>query len=439
MRVQLHIWLIVLAAMLIAIPLLSACGDDETGEPTATAPPTTTPASDEPATTAPAQTVKFKLGVITDITGPASQAMTVCDASLADLVRYYNENNLIPGLKLETIKYDSQYDPSKAMPAYHWLIERDADVILTGLPPIVSVIHTRCTQDEVPLLTIVVSSDAIVPPTWNFSFNTTSESFMYTLLKWVAENDPDFPQDRPAKIGGAGWEGPYMTQILDGMDKYCKAHPDQYELVDTFLASFTQMSWENEVDVLSECDYVVPPATGISTTQFMKEYVNAGGKGKFLGTDAHNAYLGMIVDTFGGWEKFDGMLFCLPNRWYNEEGHGEVVDLINQLLEEYHSTAEANNFRWAGSSYQGSFHQWWGILELIRATAEEYGPENVTRQAIYDTAVNFTRPMSGGQLISFSETDRTAWEYYGIYEASAEHQDLMRIGMDEWWPVRNEP
>lgn len=418
-----------LAILLTLLPLLVACDDDDDDEkatPTAEA--------------TPAERAKFTLGNISDITGPAAPALIVVDFALDDLIKHFNENNLIPGLELAVETYDSQYDPGKAIPGYEWILERGADVVVTGLPPIVASIHPRATKDEVALLSIVVESTALELPTWNFAFSAYPKSYIYTLMNWIQENDPDFPTDRRAKIGGVGMIGPYAQALQGAGEAFADAHSDQWEWVGGHILGWETVTFGPEVEDLMDADYIIPPSTGFYAGTLMKEYLNANGQAKFLGTDAHNSYMSMIVETVGGWDAIDGMLFCVPNRWYNEES--PVTDLMNELLTNNHSASDAAAYRAAGSAYQGAFHQWWAVLMLIKETAAQHGPNNVNSQTIYDTATSFALEYESdgsGQRVTFSEDKRAAWDFFGIYRASGADQDLMRIGADDWWPVLIEP
>ena len=68
--------------------------------------------------------VVITIGNLTDVTGPASNALTVITMSLEDTAEYYNKQYLIPGVTFEVITYDGQYDPSRDIPGYEWLMER---------------------------------------------------------------------------------------------------------------------------------------------------------------------------------------------------------------------------------------------------------------------------------------------------------------------------
>jgi len=429
---------VMLVVLLILLPVLVACDEDETAEPTVepTVEPTIEPTVDIPTPEA----AKFKLGNISDITGPAAPALVVVDFALDDLIGHFNDNNLIPGLELTVETYDSQYDPGRSIPAYEWLLERGADVIVTGLPPVMATIHSRATGDEVALLSIVVESSALQLPTWNFAFSGVPRSYIYTLMNWIQENDPDFPSDRPAKIGGVGMIGPYAQELQDAGKAFADAHPNQWDWVNGYILNWETVTFGPEVESLLDADYIIPPSTGFYAGSFMNEYVNADGNAKFLGTDAHNSYMGMIVETVGGWDAIDGMLFCVPNRWYNEQS--QITDLMNELLTTNHNASDAAQYKSSGSAYQGAFHQWWALIMLVQETAAQHGPDNVNSQTIYDTATSFSieyEADGGGQRASFSEEKRAAWDFFGIYRASGADQDLMRIGADDWWPVLTSP
>jgi len=407
--------------LILASSSLAACSDDE---PT----PERSPFQ--------AQDEIFTLGILSDITGPASTSLVVIDAALKDLIDYYNDNDLIPGVYLEVITYDTQYSPSNAIPGYEWLKMKGADLIISWLPQVTVTIYPQATDDGMVVFSSTAEPETIVPPTTTFALNVPTSSFAFTLMKWIAENDWDHQSNGPAKIGMTGWQTTYSYELLDGIEAYCTAHPDQFQLVGGSLTALGTMDWGPEVNILKDCDYVFPPATGVSTTTFMKEYLNADGKGKFLGTDAQSSFIGLMLDTFGDWKPFDGMLICQPHRWYNETG--DVTDLMNELLDKYHSEKEAAKYRRMGQSYTGSFHSLHAMLQIIRETADRVGPEHVSSATIHDTAISFTMDFDNGQKIEYTEDKRFAWKSFGIYRASAADESMVRID-PRWEPIRFDP
>ncbi len=111
MKISGGIGISVFALLLILMPLLIACSGDEQEKPAPSAEPTIEPAED----------IILTIGVITDETGPAASAYIDMDMALADMVKHYNEEDIIPGIELKVITYDGQYDSSKDIPGYEWL------------------------------------------------------------------------------------------------------------------------------------------------------------------------------------------------------------------------------------------------------------------------------------------------------------------------------
>jgi ABC-type branched-subunit amino acid transport system substrate-binding protein len=143
MRISSKIGILVLAVLLIMLPLLTACSDDEQEIPTLSTELTMEPMED----------VKITIGVISDKTGPAANAYIDIDMALADVVEYYNKENLIPGVKLEVITYDGQFDPSRDIPGYKWLKERGADLIFSSIESTPIVLKPFVDKDKIVMFT----------------------------------------------------------------------------------------------------------------------------------------------------------------------------------------------------------------------------------------------------------------------------------------------
>ncbi|MCP4603293.1 MAG: ABC transporter substrate-binding protein [Proteobacteria bacterium] len=381
----------------------------------------------------PADDVIITIGNITDMTGPAANAMVLADYALADIVRYYNEEIPIPGVELEIISYNGEYDASKDIPGYEWLKERGADVFLSSLPSTALTLKNIADSDQEIVIGMGIGSDAYEPPGYVFSTYVGQRSLMYTLLDWVVKNDPDFPTDRPAKIGAAGWTLDYSFVLADAVEKYCDAHPDQFEFMGSYQQPFLP-SWGPEVEALLDADYVLPPTTGFGVPGFVNEYRDAGGQAKFLDTDAVPAFISMIVES-SGWEKLDGMLLTFPSGWWNEDTEGAV--LANKLVDMYRP-GDRQEIWEAGPSYIGPIHQHPVWLEAIRETCARVGPDNFNTQELYNTLTSFSMCHDDGQCMNYTDTRRYAWDYLKIYEWDAEAQDLIRADPN-LIPVRLEP
>ncbi len=388
--------------------------------------------SNEPPTqlsTKPPDDVVFTIGNLTDQTGVAASAIAIIDTTLDDMVDYYNEENLIPGVKLQIMSYDTQYDPALAKTGYERLKAKGADIIWTPVTTTIPILKPVADQDKFPIFAASANGDALMPPGYIFSVGTIPQYDAYTLLKWIAENDWDYKVNGPARIGGAGWKDDYSPLFFDGMKEYAKAHPDQFEWKGGYLTDFGFI-WTSEIEALKDCDYIYPP---VPMHVFVEDYRATGYKAKFIGTDPHAGFLDMI-DKGNYWDEIDGMLFIRASRWWTEEG--VIIDLTKELLWENHSS-KAEEIMRSGVGYLSTscIYQ---LLHIIRNAAENVGPENLDSQAVYDAAVTYTENIDGIDMYSFDETKRCSTNYYIVYEADGERQNLYRSDA-EWLPMIMEP
>lgn len=403
--------------MLLALILLVACGDDkETIAPTETPGPPGT-------STPPPEEVTITIGNLTDITGVSANAQEVINFALDDLVRYFNDENLIPGVKLSVKTYDGQFDPAKDIPGYEWLRERGADLIVTGVTSAPVTLKSRVDRDKVPLFSLSGNLETVEPPGYVFAPASLPEHEALTLMKWIAENDWDYETKGPARIGGASWSEPNAQSFLSNVEAYAKAHPDQFKWEGAHLTDFTFI-WGPQVEALKDCDYVLTPNP---MTTFVKEYRTAGYDAKFIGNGPHIALLRMVDDA-DLWDEIDGMLFVTPSRWWGEEGG--LVELREKLLYQNHSAGEAEEIKRMGGAYN-ALDNFYVVLEVIRKAAEEFGPENIDSETLYEAAKMVSLTVDGVERYSFGETKRYACNYYGIYRASDAEKTLVRA--DPGW------
>ncbi len=398
MNTSLIVLIIILAA------LTGACGDnngDEISEVTIEIPKEK-------------EDVVITIGNLTDMTGVAANPLAAINMALQDVVKYYNEENLIPGVRLETIEYDTQYDPARFTAGYEWVREKGADMIWTALPPGVTTLQSRAKNDKYPIFTATANVERQeLQSGYVYCLAIAPESEAYTFLKWIAENDPDFPKDRPAKIGGAAWSDAYSDIWFRAAENYCDAHPEQYTWAKSYLTNF-KFTWATEVEGLKDCDYIYIPTPPQS---FIKEFRHAGYSAKFLGAETHASFAGMIGKA-GLWDETDGMLCLLSAGWYNEDD--EIMNLVNQLLDENHSEQEAEEIRNGGAAYRAVMRINM-ICEIIKETVERVGADNFETEALVNTANLWAFDYDDVRNFSnFSETKRFSQNYYAVFEVNVD-------------------
>lgn len=370
------------------------------------------------------------VGNITDLTGPGAVAYANINAALDDFVEYTNEEDPIPGVRLEVLKYDGQLDPARDIPGYEWLRQKGADLIFAGIPATPASLQARVNRDRFVVFTVSGDPSTLEPPGYVFNLGTLPQQEALTLLEWVAENHWDYRTKGPALIGGAGWDDAYTGWFLDSIEDYAKVHPDRFEWVGGHLTNIGTYTWGPEVEALRNADYVLVPS--IMTT-FVKQYRDAGGTGTFMGGDPQAAFFSLISDA-NLWDEIDGMLFIRSTAWWNEDA--DLVSLSKRLLFEKHPE-DAEDIMRSGVGYlsQVNINV---MIDIVRQAVMEVGAEALDSEALYETAQSYSRMIDGIERFSFGESKRWANNYFAPYVARADERDIFRL-TDEWLPAVTEP
>ncbi len=364
------------------------------------------------------------IGNLTDLTGPSSSVSSIITLALEDMVKHYNERNLIPGVELRVLTYDGQSDVARDIPGYAWLREKGADVMFSPISSTPITLKHMLAEDEVVLFALNTTAEATMPPGFVFSLSASPQKQAYTVLKWIAENDWDYEANGPAKVGGAGWNDDYTISLHAAVEEYCDLNPDQFEFMGGYRNNYSFV-WDTEIEALKDCDYVFPCSVLYT---FVPYYRDAGGTAKFVGTDVHTGYL-KIIDDKELWNEMEGALFVRSGMWWTDES--SMIELTKELLYENYPD-EAEEFVRGGSGYLsvGYVHM---MLEMIGNTVDKSSLEFFDSRALYEIAESFSTTVDGCPH-SFDQTKHTSSDTLMIYEVRAEEKDIFRIGSD-WIPI----
>ncbi|MBM3132975.1 MAG: ABC transporter substrate-binding protein [Chloroflexi bacterium] len=410
--------LLLILAFLALLFGANGCGDGGDGNTDTEKPPE------------PTKLRTITIGNLSDLTGPSATAQAVINMSLADLVKHFNEDGLIPGARLAVVTYDGQFDPAKDVAGYEWLRGQGADLIFTAVTGTPVTLKPRADRDKFAVFGVSGGVEELSPPGYVFNLGTIPRHEALSLLKWIAENDWDYKTKGPAKIGLASWNEAYANWWMEAMEDYAKAHPDQFEWVGGYLTPFGTFTWGPQVDKLKNTHYVFPCTI---MTSFVREFRQAGGEAKLIGASTHAAFFGNISDA-RLWDQINGMLLICSSRWWNEEG--TVIDLTKELLYENHPDQAEEIIR-LGVGYITTVNLY-ELLELIAQTVKAVGAENFSSETLYETAQSYTLTIDGAPRYSFSPTKRWATNLYATYEARAAEETIVRLHED-WHPAVTEP
>lgn len=423
-----HFLTIMLLSLILISPVgLAACGNSENN----TKIPNYPSVSSSPDVTVEPDPVTITIGNLTDATGPSSNAQAIINMSMYDIIEYYNERDVIKGAKFEIKDYDTRMDDSRYLVGYEWLMENGADFIVTGVPGVAEAIKERADQDKTLVITYPASKDGLEPPGRVFCLGTTfNDEIGFTSLKWIAQNDDEFPTDRPAKIGGTAWNEPYMKSFLSGVKKYCDEYPHQFEWQGAFITDFS-FAWDSQIEALKDCDYLIPPQIMYS---FVSQFHETGYATKFVGIEAQMAFLNLI-DENNKWDSVEGMLFFRTTPWWTDSDP-HITFTKNLLMERHPDQYEA--IIESGSSYLAVFcHQL--LLGLIEETLTEQDDKSeLDTESLYDHAQSLSLNIGSAEH-TFSDMKRTSANYIKAYETSSELKGVFAADVDQWYPITRLP
>ena len=375
--------------------------------------------------------VVITIGELTDLTGPASPAIISLHYALEDMVRYYNEEGLIPGVKIDIVSWDTKYDPSRPIPGYDWVRGKGAKLIISVEPQAGVVLKPFADKDQFPVVNLSTNMAMLEPPGWVFTMSSPHYYMMKTLLKWISEEHWAQAQGIP-KVGIVGWDEPVIREQSRGMEDYCQEHQDQFEYVGVHITPFGTMTWTAEVEKLKDCDYIC--AMGFPMADFVNQFQGRGYSATFIDVGVASAYLGYFVEKCG-WEALDGTLSANVSLYRDQST--PMVEQAKALLQEYRP-GQAEDILDEGLSYTGGWHNLTAAFEILKKAIEEVGAENFDGQAFYDAAIGYktTSPMWEGypEGWGFTETKRYLVDDVTIYEFDAEAKDMVRI-ISDWLPL----
>jgi ABC-type branched-subunit amino acid transport system substrate-binding protein len=374
--------------------------------------------------------VTITTGEINDLTGYASAWLIPMHYGLVDLVRYYNDEGLIPGVELKVVSYDDQMNPAKTIPGYDWVRSKGAHLAIVNLPQDGEVLKPFADRDKFPVFSGSSTKAMQEPPGWVFPISARCDQMMVTLLKWVSENRWDYSQGIP-KVGFVGWSETNTISIEKATKEYCQAYPNKFDYIGGFLPPIGTSLWSAEVQKLNNCDYI--GTAGSPAPGFIRAYEGRGYRATILDPSTLLTGQGYTLDMVG-WEGIDGMLSVTSTLvWSDTE---PIVDLARETLERYRHGEAAKMIR-TGSGYLSAVVSYAAMLGILQSAIEALGgAENLSSQAIYNAAIEYKTEGPLWQGIpqwGYSQTKRYFCDHVRIYKWSAPEEDIVRV--QDWIPL----
>jgi ABC-type branched-subunit amino acid transport system substrate-binding protein len=375
--------------------------------------------------------VTIHIGQLTDFTGAASPALKYITFITEDMIRYYNDENLIPGVKVKLDAYDTKFDPSRYSLGYDWCKQKGDDIIITIIADAPIMLKPFAARDKVVIAAMAGTPELFDPPGWVFGFSNNNQDSAKILLHWIRQND--WKGEGTPKIGMVGWDDTQSMTVGRVLGAYLD-ETGEYDFVDRITTPIGTMNFTSEAKKLKEkgCDYVAI-VSGAMLGSLLRDLRAAGSQATLLDCVGSNGSFQKMYAQQVGWDMLDGC-YSTSNS-YSWSDSGPLIDLAKTLVHKYHSEGEAQDIL-SSQGYPGPIAIMNGILEILQQAVKNVGAENFNGQAYYDAAISYKTTSSlweGYPEFSFSQTRRKLMDHAVITQfKGGDVKDYVTIS--DWLP-----
>lgn len=330
------------------------------------------------------------LGILDDLTGPASHSITQTIDGMRDYFRMVEEDNLLPGIRLRTITYDTRLDYSRIVPGYVWLQGQGTMIYAMNVSTHAVLLRQRFENDGIPVMVGTAISDT-QGSDWMFNYVPGQNYEAETHLQWILQ-DWDYGERVP-KVGLAHVSG-YEGGVI--MERAIKARhdedPTRFDMV-TASGSMGQSTWAAEIAALSQCDYIIITSMyGPQFASFLREAEQRGYKGEILATVPSFWWAFWdLVKTTVPMQYIDGVVGASAHVYWSDDI--AYVDECKERLSQYRPNATDFHLQrsgWLTGQFFGLV-----ITEAIKNAADDVGTENVDSAAMRNALANLNLTIDG--------------------------------------------
>jgi ABC-type branched-subunit amino acid transport system substrate-binding protein len=368
------------------------------------------------------------IGQINDLSGPASSALRWVTVSVEDMVKHINEEDPIEGVTLKSIKYDCKYDPGRDLTGYEWCKARGAEVIVAPITGTSQALKPFAAEDKIPIFCSSPNLAMTEPAGWVFSPIPLTGMATKSLLEWVSAQ-PGY--DDAPKLATVSWNDPAQMERVRGAEEYCQDNPGKFDYIGSAIAPRGAMTWPGEIEQIKDCDLIHVACSGPAAATFIAEFRAKGHTQKIISTYEMWAFQELIEDKVVDKELLDGSWMVSPVGWWGDDA--EIWTDAEAQFYAYHPGDAAEVIAGWGTAY---INAWVNVIleDILRQTVAETGPDDFTGEALYNTAVNWSKTYQGFEPWTFADGKRYCIRDVKMYEYDADLGTVVSV-TDDWLPV----
>jgi len=188
------------AVALIALFVLAACG------PTLTTPP--------------AGEKMVEIVDLTPLTGPTAAPEQIGMRGLQDYVKYFNEEERIPGVTIGLLWSDTGREMARFVSAYRKFVARGVPLFFSDDTICIAALKSQIEKDQVPFVSGSVSAPVIYPPGWAYCLWPTFGEVSTAVLDYFMEN---WEEERAPRVVYVGADDEMGRGGAEEVSEYAKS------------------------------------------------------------------------------------------------------------------------------------------------------------------------------------------------------------------------
>jgi hypothetical protein len=366
-------WIAVLAVALTTLLVVTACGPS----------------------TPPEEKNVVEVGAIPLLTGGGGTADQPSFVAFSDYIRYFNEEEGIPGASIELLWKDGQTSIPAVISAYRSFADRGVPIMFTNYGTALEGLTAQLAKDQIVFVTGGPTAPLIVPPGWVFcAWGTEGESATvlldYFMDSWTEERHPKlqlFILD-----SGFGWTPvEEITPYAEGIG---------YEVLPVEVAPHVPVDTSSQLIRIQgrEADlvYILHITSGAGPIMRDVERLGLQDKMQFAGTQW------VVGDRLIEFAPVGTEGFLSPRSlpWFDDTDVPGVKTMVDKMME-YHGEVTRTPEGLSGWVY-GAI-----VCEAVSRAVAEVGVENVDGPAVERALESFQNfDVDGMAKFTFGPEDR---------------------------------
>ena len=358
-----------------------------------------------PPTTPPLGGKVVQIGALPVLTGGGGSADQPAFLGFQDYIRYFNEEEGIPGVTVELVWRDSATDIQRFLSGYEMLADRGVPVIWSDLTIAYGGLGARLEKDQIPFLAGGPTATAVYPPGWMFGAWATDGEAGSVALDYFREN---WGEDRPPRLQLFVSETTFGREPAAEMTKY--AESTGFEVLPLEISPLVVIDATTQLIRIQERGADLVYIQNIFTAGGpilrdverlgLEDEMQFGGTGMVMG--------GQIIRMAP--VGAEGFLAARGLPWIEETDIPGVKTMVDMEMKYHGEVSDAPEHQ-SGWVYAAI------VCEALKRGIEEVGLENLDGAAVKKAFENMKDFNAAGVVkITYGPEDRRGCQTFAVYQ-----------------------